>query len=264
MARRLLVFAYGIVAYLLFFGTFLYLIGFVGNLAPRSVDGPAAGSALLALAIDLGLVALFGLQHSIMARPSFKRRWTRIVPPETERSTFVLATVLALGLLMWQWRPLGGVLWRADHQGLRAVLYGAFAFGWGLVLVATFLINHFDLFGLRQVWLAFQGKPYTPVRFARPWLYRQVRHPLYLGFLIAFWAAPTMTVTHLVLATALTAYILIAIRFEERDLRAVHPEYAVYRKQVPMLVPRPGTRRAAGAGAFSSGTWGSAGEATRP
>jgi protein-S-isoprenylcysteine O-methyltransferase Ste14 len=172
--------------------------------------------------VNLGLVMLFGLQHSIMARPAFKRRWTQIVPREMERSTFVLATVVALGLLMWQWRPLGGVIWQVEDTTARAVLYGAFAFGWGLVLVATFLINHFDLFGLRQVWFALRGKAYAPVRFAKPWLYRQVRHPLYLGFLIAFWCTPVMTVTHLVLAGALTAYILFAIRLEERDLRRIH------------------------------------------
>jgi protein-S-isoprenylcysteine O-methyltransferase Ste14 len=240
MTRRLLIFTYGTVAYLLFFGTFLYLIGFVGNLTPKAVDSPASGSPLLALIVNLGLVMLFGLQHSIMARPAFKRRWTQIVPREMERSTFVLATVLALGLLMWQWRPLGGVIWRVEDTTARAVLDGAFAFGWGLVLVATFLINHFDLFGLRQVWFALRGKPYAPVRFAKPWLYRQVRHPLYLGFLIAFWCTPVMTVTHLVLAGALTTYILFAIRLEERDLSAAHPEYAVYRKQVPMLIPRLG------------------------
>lgn len=240
MTRRLLTFTYGTLAYLLFFGTFLYLIGFVGNLTPKAVDSPASGSALLALAVNIGLVMLFGLQHSIMARPQFKRRWTRIIPREIERSTFVLATVLALGLLMWQWRPLGGVIWQVEDTALKAVLYGVFAFGWGLVLVATFLINHFDLFGLRQVWLALRGTPYTPVRFAKPWLYRQVRHPLYLGFLLAFWATPTMTVTHLVLAGALTAYILMAIRLEERDLSAAHPEYAVYRTRVPMLIPRLG------------------------
>jgi methanethiol S-methyltransferase len=240
MTRRLLIFTFGTLAYLLFFGTFLYLIGFVGNLTPKAVDSSASGSALLALVVDIGLVMAFGLQHSVMARPGFKRRWTRIIPREIERSTFVLATVLALGLLMWQWRPLGGVIWQVEDTALKATLYGVFAFGWGLVLVATFLINHFDLFGLRQVWLALRGRPYTPVRFAKPWLYRQVRHPLYLGFLLAFWATPTMTVTHLVLAGTLTTYILMAIRLEERDLSAAHPEYAVYRTRVPMLIPRLG------------------------
>jgi protein-S-isoprenylcysteine O-methyltransferase Ste14 len=252
MTRRLLIFTYGTVVYLLFFGTFLYLIGFVGNLTPKAVDSPASGSALLALAVNIGLVVLFGLQHSTMARPAFKRRWTRIVPKEMERSTFVLATVLVLGLLMWRWRPLGGVIWEVDGTAMRGVLYGAFAFGWGLVLVATFLINHFDLFGLRQVWFALRGQPYAPVRFAEPWLYRQVRHPLYLGFLIAFWSTPTMTATHLVLAGALTAYILMAIRLEERDLSAAHPEYAVYRTRVPMLIPRLGS-----AGASAEGMAGS-------
>jgi methanethiol S-methyltransferase len=240
MTRRLLIFTFGTLAYLLFFGTFLYLIGFVGDLTPKAVDSSASGSALLALVVDIGLVMAFGLQHSVMARPGFKRRWTRIIPREIERSTFVLATVLALGLLMWQWRPLGGVIWQVEDTALKATLYGVFAFGWGLVLVATFLINHFDLFGLRQVWLALRGRPYTPVRFAKPWLYRQVRHPLYLGFLLAFWATPTMTVTHLVLAGTLTTYILMAIRLEERDLSAAHPEYAVYRTRVPMLIPRLG------------------------
>jgi protein-S-isoprenylcysteine O-methyltransferase Ste14 len=239
MTRRLLIFAYGTVAYLLFFGTFLYLIGFVGNLTLKAVDAPGSGSPLAALAVNLGLVLLFGLQHSIMARPAFKRRWTRILPKEIERSTFVLATVVVLGLLMWQWRPLGGTIWHVGDPTIRIVLSGTFAFGWALVLVATFLINHFDLFGLRQVWIALRGRPYTPVRFAQPWLYRQLRHPLYLGFLIAFWSTPTMTVTHLVLAGALTTYILMAIRLEERDLVDQHPEYADYRRQVPMLIPGP-------------------------
>jgi protein-S-isoprenylcysteine O-methyltransferase Ste14 len=242
MTKRFLTLAYGAVAYLIFFGTFLYLIGFVGNLAPRGIDSPAEGGLGVALLVDLGLVLVFGLQHSIMARPAFKRRWTRFVPEAAERSTYVIASCIALALLMWQWRPLGGSVWELTGTFARTVAWTLFVFGWGLVFVATFLINHFDLFGLRQSWLAFRGRPYSSMRFVQPWLYRRLRHPLYLGFLIAFWAAPVMTVTHLAFAAALTGYMLFAIRLEERDLMAEHAEYGAYRQRVPMLLPRLGRR----------------------
>jgi len=235
---RLLVFAYGSTSYVIFFATFLYAIGFVGNFAvPKSLDAAATDPWTTALAVDLALLTLFALQHSVMARRGFKRRLTRYIPAVIERSTYVLASSVALLLLFWQWRPLGGVIWDVEGPLGRGLLYGGFAFGWGLVLYTTFVINHFDLFGLRQVWRHLQGLEQTPLHFVTPWLYRIVRHPLYVGWFFAFWSTPTMTLTHLLFAVMTTAYILIAIRLEERDLMHEHPEYAAYRKRVPMLVP---------------------------
>jgi protein-S-isoprenylcysteine O-methyltransferase Ste14 len=235
---RLLAFTYGAASYVVFFLTFLYAIGFVGNfIVPTSLDGAASDPLSKALAIDLGLLSLFALQHSVMARPWFKRILTKVVPQAVERSTYVLASSLALLLLFWQWRPLGGVVWDVPQGPWRNLLYAGFAFGWLLVLFTTFVISHFDLFGLRQVWRHFRGEPQTPLPFATPWIYRMVRHPLYVGWFFAFWSTPTMTVSHLFFAVVTTAYILVAIQLEERDLMAAHPEYAVYRKQVPMLVP---------------------------
>jgi protein-S-isoprenylcysteine O-methyltransferase Ste14 len=236
--NRILTLAYGALSYVIFFLTFLYAIGFLGNFGvPKSLDSGATDPWPTALAIDLGLLSLFALQHSIMARQGFKRLVTRVIPPAVERSTYVLVSSLALILLFWQWRPLGGTVWDVQHEAGRALLYGGFAFGWTLVLVSTFVINHFDLFGLRQTWRAFRGQPQAPVGFATPVLYRIVRHPLYVGWLFAFWSTPTMTVTHLLFAVVTTAYILVAIQLEERDLVSAHPEYAEYRRQVPMLVP---------------------------
>ena len=236
--NRMLTMAYGAVSYLIFLLTFLYAIGFLGNVAvPKTLDSPATDPWPSALAIDLGLLTLFALQHSVMARPGFKRVVTRIIPEAVERSTYVLASSLALLLLFWQWRPLGGVVWNVEHEAGRAVLYAGFAFGWTLVLVTTFVINHFDLFGLRQTWRAFRGQPQAPLRFVTPVLYRIVRHPLYVGWLFAFWSTPAMTMTHLLFAAVTTAYILVAIQLEERDLMRAHPEYADYRRRVPMLVP---------------------------
>ena len=182
-------------------------------------------------------LSLFALQHSIMARQGFKKLLTRVIPVAAERSTYVLASSLALLLLFWQWRPLGGVIWNLEAMPAQAMLYGAYAFGWLLVFVTTFVINHFDLFGLRQVWRELQGQPQTKLRFVMPVLYRVVRHPLYVGWLFVFWSTPRMTMTHLLFAVMTTAYILIAIQFEEADLLREHPEYARYREQVPMLVP---------------------------
>lgn len=205
---------------------------------PTTLDGPAAGPFWQSLLINTGLLGLFAVQHSVMARPWFKRAWTKFVPKPVERSTYVLFSSLALTLLFWQWRPMGGVIWSVEDPVGVAVLYGLFAFGWGLVLVTTFLINHFDLFGLRQAWLYLIGKPYTRLEFKTPALYRIVRHPLYVGWFFAFWMTPTMTVAHLLFAVATTAYILIAIQFEERDLVTEHGEaYENYRRSVPMLVP---------------------------
>lgn len=239
MTSRIVIFVYGVAAYAMFLGVFLYAVGFIGNVGvPKSIDSEATEPFGMALAVNLALLTLFALQHSIMARPAFKRMWTRIVPKPAERSTYVLFTNLALMLLFWQWRPMGGVVWDAQHPAVRMTLIGLCAFGWLLVLATTFLINHFDLFGLRQVYLNLRGIPYTPLAFKTPGPYRHVRHPLYVGWLFAFWATPTMTSAHLVFALMTTAYILIAIRFEERDLEAVHGEaYAQYRKTVPMLVP---------------------------
>jgi len=239
MTKRIAVFIYGVVSYAIFFATFLYAVGFVGNVAvPKSIDSPAQGPLWLALLIDAGLLGLFAIQHTIMARPAFKRWITRFIPEAAERSTFTLvASLLLIALFVW-WQPVGGIVWQVQDPAGKAVLYALFAFGWGLVLLATLLINHFDLFGLRQVWLYVTGKEYTPPRFVTPWLYRIVRHPLYVGWFFAFWATPIMTVTHLVFAVLTSGYILIGIQFEERDLVAEHPEYADYRRHVPMLIPR--------------------------
>ena len=252
MFSRVLAFVYGTASYAAFFATFLYAICFIGNfVVPKSMDSPAEGPLQTALLIDLGLLALFALQHSIMARPAFKRALTRVVSPVIERSTYVLASSLALILLFWQWRPLGGVVWSVENEIGIALLYAGFAFGWGLVLVTTFVINHFDLFGLRQVWRNLLGQPQQGLKFVMPMLYRIVRHPLYVGWFFAFWCTPTMTVTHLLFAVMTTAYILIAIRLEERDLMREHPEYAAYRAKVPMLIPflRRKPRPASGMGA---------------
>ena len=244
---RIIAFVYGVVSYAIFFATFLYAAGFVGNLVvPKSLDAAPVDPTGLALLVNLGLLGLFAVQHSVMARPAFKRWWTRIVPQPAERSTYVLASSLALILLFWQWRPLGGVVWDIQEPVVRGVMYALFAFGWLLVLVTTFLINHFDLFGLRQVWLHLRGQRYTPLAFRTPGPYRLVRHPLYVGWFFAFWSTPTMTATHLLFAVMTTAYILIAIRFEERDLVDAHPEYASYCARVPMLIP---ARRRNGSGA---------------
>ncbi|MFB6241083.1 MAG: methanethiol S-methyltransferase, partial [Gemmatimonadota bacterium] len=263
---RYLSLLYGGLAYLVFLAVFLYAVAFVGDFAvPRTVDaGPSAsvGTALLvdavllllfdsgvstglaeALLVDVGLLLLFAVQHSVMARDWFKERWTRVVPEHLERSTYVLFASLVLALIFWQWRPIPGTVWSVEGPGA-SVLWGLFGLGWAIVLVSTFLIDHFDLFGLRQVWSHFRGEVYEPPEFQEPALYRYVRHPLYLGFLLAFWAIPEMTVGHLLFAAATTGYILVAIRFEESDLLRYHGEqYARYRERVPMLIPRPWGRR---------------------
>jgi methanethiol S-methyltransferase len=239
MLKRIAFFIYGSLCYLVFFGTFLYAIGFIGNFGvPTTLDGPRNGSLAVALLIDVGLLGLFAVQHSVMARKGFKNWWTRAVPKPLERSTYVLFSSVALILMFWLWRPLGGVVWSVEDPIGRLVLYGLFAFGFGLVLASTFLINHFDLFGLRQVWLYLLGRPYTTLRFGTPGPYRLVRHPLYVGWLFAFWATPTMTFAHLLFSVATSAYILIAIQLEERDLVREHGDsYEAYRRSVPMLVP---------------------------
>lgn len=236
--HRSLVFAYGVASYAVFFVTFLYAAGFVGGfVVPKSIDSPAALPLGQALLVNIGLLALFAVQHSVMARPAFKRWWTRFIPAAAERSTYVLFSSVALIALFVFWQPMGGTVWQVENPLGRIVLHAAFGFGWGVVLVTTFLIHHFDLFGLRQVWLHLRGREYTSLKFTTPGLYKHVRHPLYVGWLFAFWATPTMTVAHLVFALLTTAYILIAIRFEERDLETYHPQYAEYRRRVPMLLP---------------------------
>jgi methanethiol S-methyltransferase len=239
MLKRIAFFAYGSLSYSIFFGTFLYALAFVGNLGvPTALDGAPSGPLAVAFLIDVGLLALFAVQHSVMARKGFKDWWTRVVPKPLERSTYVLFSSLALIVLFWQWRPLGGVVWSVEDPFGRFVLHGLFGFGWALVLLSTFLINHFDLFGLRQVWLYLRARPYTTLTFGTPGPYRLVRHPLYVGWLFAFWSTPTMTLAHLLFSIATTGYILIAIQFEERDLVREHGNaYEGYRKSVPMLIP---------------------------
>lgn len=244
--KRVLVFAYGVTSYAIALGVFFYLAGFLGNLlVPRSIDAETAGPLDDALLVNTLLLGVFAVQHSVMARPWFKQWLTRIVPPPAERSTYVLFSNLALILLFWQWRPMGGVIWDVRDATGRGIFHGLYVFGWLVVLGTTFLINHFDLFGLRQVWLYLLGKPYTPLNFKTPGPYKVIRHPLYVGWFIVFWATPTMTIAHLVFAVGMTLYILFAIRWEERDLITFHgEEYAEYRRRVSMLIPLP--RGAAG------------------
>jgi protein-S-isoprenylcysteine O-methyltransferase Ste14 len=238
---RLLALLYGAACYAVFLATFLYAIAFVAGVGvPRHIDSGIPAPMPLALAIDIALLGLFAVQHSVMARPAFKGWWTRFVPPPIERSTYVLVSSLALALLFWQWRPLPLRIWSVDGDAARWALYGLSAVGWLLVLASTFLINHFDLFGLRQVWTYGQGRgPAPDVPFVTRAFYRIVRHPIMLGFLIAFWATPTMSLGHLLFALMTTGYILVAVKFlEERDLIAQFGDtYRDYQRQVPMLLP---------------------------
>ena len=233
--------SYGAVCYLTFLGTFLYAVGFVGNLlVPKTIDSGPVVSLGEAVATNVLLLGLFAVQHSVMARPAFKRGWTRTVPPHLERSTYVLASSLVLLLLFWLWQPMPEVVW-ATGPSAAAVLWVVFGLGWVVVLVSTFLIDHFDLFGLRQVVLFARRRPYSPPPFRIRGLYRVVRHPIMLGFLIAFWATPTMTWGHLLFAGVTTAYIVVGVWLEERDLRHAFGEtYDQYRRRVGMLLPRPG------------------------
>jgi protein-S-isoprenylcysteine O-methyltransferase Ste14 len=237
--QRYIFFLYGVGCYLLFLATFVYLAGFVGNVfVPKTIDTTSEPGIGAALAINLLLLALFAAQHSIMARPAFKRIWTRIVPQPIERSTYVLASCMVTALLMWQWRGIDTVVWDVQRPVFRAVVWGLFAIGWLLVPLVTLLIDHFDLFGTRQVWLHLRGRQYEPLPFRVPLLYKHVRHPLYLGWTIAFWATPTMTVGHLLFAVVLTGYMGLAAFVEERDLVAhFGHQYEDYRRRVPMFVP---------------------------
>ena len=238
---RFVALMFGVASYFVFFGTFLYAIGFVSNFfVPKSIDSGSAGDITSALLINIVLLTVFGLQHSIMARPEFKRVWTKIVPQTIERSVFVLFASLALILVFWQWRPVTGVIWSVDNHFGRAALWLIFAIGWLTVLLSTFMINHFELFGLRQVYLNSRGMSDSEMNFQTRALYRFVRHPIMLGFIIAFWATPHMTTGHLLFAAVTTAYILVALQFEERDLVDHHGEtYREYQRKVSMLLPLP-------------------------
>jgi protein-S-isoprenylcysteine O-methyltransferase Ste14 len=238
--KRWLYFTYGTASYLLFFALYAYMACFVGGfVVPWTIDAPAGGPIGMALAVNLTLLVLFGLQHSVMARPWFKNVWTRLVPVPIERSTYMLASSAVLILLMWQWRPIDAIVWDIRQAALRAAAWALFAAGWLLVPAVTYLINHFDLFCMRKVWLHLRGQEYTSLPFRTPLAYKHVRHPLYIGWAIAFWATPTMTVGHFLFAAVLTGYMGLAAVFEERDLVAHFGEpYAEYRRRVPMFVPR--------------------------
>jgi protein-S-isoprenylcysteine O-methyltransferase Ste14 len=245
--QRSLNMLFALVAYAIFFATFLYLIAFVGDIAavPRTVDvGPTAPVAA-ALAIDIALIALFGVQHSVMARPGFKTWWTRVVPPPAERSVYVLMASAVLIILFAFWRPIAGTVWSVTSPLGAGVLWALFALGWGIVLISTFLLNHFELFGLQQAWLHLRGRQAEPPELRQPMLYKWIAHPLYAGFFLAFWATPRMSYGHLLLAAGMSAYMLIAVRYEERDLTDFYGEdYTRYRKGVGMIFPRFGRRAA--------------------
>ena len=244
---QILTLVYGFVAYVVFLVAFLYAIGFVGNIAvPKSIDSGTTAPLAETLIVDVLLLSLFAIQHSVMARPAFKRWWTRMVPKQLERSTYVLLASVILLLLFWQWRPIPGVVWDAGSTMLGTLLLGLSGVGWLIVLLSTFMINHFELFGLRQVTMYFQRRPEPPMPFVTRGLYKIVRHPIMLGFLVAFWATPTMTLGHLMFAVITTAYILVALQLEEHDLlEAYGPTYERYRRDTSMLIPLPkGTSKA--------------------
>jgi protein-S-isoprenylcysteine O-methyltransferase Ste14 len=238
--KRTLILLFGVISYFIFFGTFLYQIGFlVGVAVPKAIDDGAAVSGFQAVATNLALLSLFAIQHTIMARLAFKRWWTTIIPESIERSVYVLLSSLILLLMNWQWKPLPETVWHVDGAG-RNALYAVAAAGWGIVLYGTFLINHFDLFGLRQVWLYFNQREYEPLKFKESVFYHWVRHPLMLGFIIAFWATPDMTQGHLLFAAVTTAYVVVGIQIEERTLVAIHgDDYRRYQERVSMIIPMP-------------------------
>jgi methanethiol S-methyltransferase len=245
--KRIIFFAYGVACHLMFLGTYAWLAGFVANvLVPKTIDAPAAdGSLGMAIAVDLLLLFVFVLQHSVMARPAFKRLWTKIVPTPIERSTYVLISCLVTGLLIWQWRPIPVVIWHVSNLFGWWLAVGMLAAGWLAVPAVSLMINHFDLFGTRQVWLYLQGKEYEPLPFRTPLAYAWVRHPLYVGWTLAFWMTPTMTAGHLLFAIVLTGYMALAALVEERDLMAFYGQtYHEYRRRVPMFIPGIARRRA--------------------
>jgi protein-S-isoprenylcysteine O-methyltransferase Ste14 len=246
--KRIAIFGYGLLAYLIFTGVVVYGVGFIGGFwTPTMLDAPSKVPVGHALMTDLALLAVFALQHSGMARPAFKRRWVAIVPQAAERSTYVLVSSLALGCLYFFWEPIGREVWHVSGGPGRHLIVGLNLFGWALLLYATFLIDHFDLFGLRQVWRQLCGKHYREPAFRTPSLYKLIRHPIYVGWLTIFWAAPTMTLAHLVFTLTTSVYILLAIRWEERDLvSALGQAYADYKTRTPMLVPRLWGRRRRG------------------
>jgi methanethiol S-methyltransferase len=246
--KRMLALLYGLLAYVFFFGTFLYAIGFVGNVVvPKSIDTGKQSPLPTAVIIDAALLSIFALQHSIMARQGFKRQWTRIVSWYVERTTYVVAATAALALLLWQWRPIPSTVWDLRGTVFGSVLSVTFWIGWGILLLSTFLINHFELFGLQQVWAYARGVEFQRPAFKSPALYRMVRHPIYLGFVIAFWSAPLMTVGHLLFSVATTGYIRVGIFFEERDLVSHYGDvYREYCARVPMLIPFLGRGKKSG------------------
>lgn len=242
---RALFMGFSLIAYAIFFATFLYLIGFVGNLPmlPITVDRGASAALGTAVITNLALIALFGVQHSVMARQGFKKAWTRTVPVPIERSVYVLLASVALIIMFAFWRPIAGDVWNVDNPIGQTVLWALFALGWGIVLLSTFLINHFELFGLQQAWLHLQGRAAEPHKFHQPMLYKWVRHPLYLGFFLAFWSTPHMSYGHLLLSIGMSIYMLIAISYEEKDLVAYFGrEYEEYRGRVGMLIPGIGRK----------------------
>ena len=238
---KLIKFVYSLVAYVVFLVSFLYAIGFVGNfIVPKSIDSGVEGSILMAILINAGLLGIFAVQHSVMARPGFKKWWTKFIPQTVERATYVLVASLLLLLMFWQWRPMTQIIWDVQNGTAVLALQILFWFGWGLVLLSTFLIDHFDLFGLRQTYIDLKKTEYTPPKFRVTLLYKIIRHPIMLGFIIAFWAASSMTLGHLIFSAATTGYILIGIMFEEKDLESLHGDtYKEYKQRVRMLIPLP-------------------------
>lgn len=237
--KKNIIFLYGVICYIAFLLTFLYAIGFIGNMiVPKTIDSKPSQSFVYALLINIGLLLIFALQHSIMARRGFKRWWTQYIPIQAERSTYVLFSSIALFFLFWFWEPMGGIIWDIQNASIRITIQLFYLIGPGLVVASSFMINHFDLFGLRQVYMHWIGKPYTSLQFEMPNIYKFIRHPLYVGWFITFWFTPTMTATHFLFALMMTGYIQMAIPFEERDLIRAHGEkYIQYRKQVPMFFP---------------------------